>query len=62
MIINRQVAKGICFLVAPFVAGVVLGWLAVPIVLVAWLIGLIDAILIAGRINRGESVREWQWF
>ena len=56
---NKQVLKGITFLL-----GAIL--LAVPTYggsfLVASIIGLVDAIQIANRLNRGEVVTQWQFF
>jgi len=36
-----------------------LPWIVLPIF---WAAQIIDAALIAGRVNRGEQVREWDWF
>jgi hypothetical protein len=60
MCVNRQVAKGLIFgLLGGIVFSVVTcGWGAI----IWWPLTLIDAILIANRLNRGEPVREWQFF
>jgi len=60
MLINKQVAKGLLIgLLAQIVVAVVTcGYgliLTGPVV-------LIDAILIANKLNRGEAVGEWEWF
>ena len=59
MLINRQYVKGIVCLIGGIALTSVLGCLAIfPI----WALSLADASCIARRLNRGEPVREWQWF
>lgn len=57
--VNKQVIKGVVLLLAavvllPLTLGV--GWFVIAIT------AFIDAICIANRLNRGEAVRQWQWF
>ena len=60
MIVNRQIAKGLLF--------GLLGGMAVSVLTCGWgliiwyPLTVIDAIVIACRLNRGEPVREWQFF
>ncbi len=60
MLMNKQVAKGLLFgllggiIVCVFTCGYG--------VVVWWPLTLIDAILVANRLNRGEFVRDWQFF
>lgn len=60
MLINRQIAKGLIY---GLLAGTVIGMLTCG---VGWIIlyplTVIDAIMVANRLNRGESIREWQFF
>ena len=58
-IYNKQVLKGVVLLVASIVLGVFSGGLAW---LVTWPISIIDACLIAQKLNRGQAVKEWEWF
>lgn len=59
-IINQQVMKGLLFWL--------LGGIAVSIVtcglgaIVVYPLMLVDTIMIANRLNRGEMVRDWQFF
>lgn len=56
---NRQIAKGVALLLG----SIALACLTFGISLLAtWPINLIDADMIASRLNRGEAVGEWQWF
>ena len=60
MILNGQVAKGLLF---GLLAGVLIGIFTCGYGLLLWYpIALIDAILVANRLNRGEAVGEWQFF
>jgi TM2 domain-containing membrane protein YozV len=62
-----QVKKGIIMLVAYFgiwVVSWVLAWFLIGfccmiIPLAIWIYGLYDAFATAGKINRGEAVRDW---
>ncbi len=59
-IINRQVAKG---LVIYLVCAGILAWFTCGLaMLLIWPIGLIDTVVIANKLNRGETVGEWQFF
>lgn len=65
---NRQPSKGTTLLLVATLCLVVFAvsprayghaaWGAVA----AWLLGVFDAGLVAGRIVRGESVSAWRWF
>ena len=60
MLINRQYAKGLVFGLVVFMG---VGALTCGLSLaVAYPLMLVDAILVATKLNRGEPVREWQWF
>ena len=60
MLINRQITKGLVYglLIHGFLALVTCGLTAV----VSYPLTLIDAILVAMKLNRGEAVKEWQFF
>lgn len=59
MILNRQIAKGIICLLAGFlITSVSCGTGFFPL----YVLMLIDAILIARKLNRGEAVRDWEFF
>lgn len=68
-LLNRQYGKGAVILAFTFFGGIVifiaailtLG-LALLLLPVLWVAQLIDAAIIAGRLNRGEPVGLWQWF
>jgi hypothetical protein len=72
MILNGQKAKGVVMLMATIVLLVcgllvaqesqVLMLFAVVAGVGAYLVGLVDVILIANRVKNGEIVREWDWF
>lgn len=58
-IYNRQYVKGGVLLVITIAfAFMTCG----AFVCIAWPVLLIDAVLIASRLNRGEIVRQWQFF
>jgi hypothetical protein len=59
MIINKQVIKGVVMLIGGLLFTLVTGGLGF---LVIYPLGLIDVILIANRLKRGEAVGPWQWF
>lgn len=55
---NRQIKKGFAIL-----AGLVASWFLIPVSPLAIVaVAAVDAYMIAARIQRGETVREWQWF
>lgn len=60
MLINRQIAKGLIYglvvytIVSMLTCGV--GWV------ILYPLTLIDAIMVANRLNRGEAIRDWQFF
>jgi hypothetical protein len=59
MLYNRQYAKGVTCLFVSIVVGIVtlgIGSLGI------WVVGIIDCVLIANRLNRGEPVGQWQFF
>lgn len=58
-IYNRQYVKGVVLLVITI--ALAFGTCG-AFVCIAWPVLLIDAILIASRLNRGEIVRQWQFF
>ena len=58
-IYNKQTVKGLVFLLISVVLAVFTCGLSL---LITYPIILIDAALIAGRLNRGESISEWQCF
>jgi serine/threonine protein kinase len=50
-IYNGQIAKGILiFLLLPCLS------------IIIWIIGIIDAVMIAQKLQRGQSVDKWEWF
>lgn len=60
MLINRQVVKGLVYglLISGAVSLLTCGMAA----LVFYPLTVIDAIMVANRLNRGEAVKEWQFF
>lgn len=56
---NQQYVKAIVCLLGGLVAGALTGWLALPVV---WVVGIIDSVIIARRLERGEAVGPWQFF
>lgn len=60
MLINRQVVKGLVYglLIAGAASLLTCGMAA----LVFYPLTVIDAIMVANRLNRGEAVKEWQFF
>ncbi len=59
MIINKQVIKGVVMLIGGVFFTLITGGLGIFVV---YPLGLIDVILIANRLRRGEPVGQWQWF
>jgi hypothetical protein len=57
--VNHQVIKGVVIMLAALCLGVFTAGVAT---LIIWLFAFIDTICIANRLNRGEPVREWQFF
>lgn len=56
---NRQYGKGLALLVGSIVCAVcTVGFSC----LLSWPIALIDAGMVAQKLNRGQAVREWEWF
>ncbi|MFA0782122.1 hypothetical protein, partial [Fervidibacter sacchari] len=58
-IYNGQVAKGLVLLVSAIVLGVLtacIGWLVVAVV------SIVDAVMIAKKLQQGQAVGEWEWF
>lgn len=58
-ILNRQVSKGVWMIVASLVLALPTFFIA-PVVI--GIISLVDGILIANRLQRGEPVGKWQFF
>ena len=63
---NHQVAKG-ALLLALSTLGLILTlrqWsdILALILVIAWMVSILDAALIAGRMLNQEHVRPWQWF
>jgi hypothetical protein len=56
---NRQYIKGIVFLVGALILGVLTGCIAC---FITFPVAAIDAYSIAQRINRGQPVRQWDFF
>lgn len=60
MLINRQYIKGLVF---GLLVGGVVTTVTCGLGVIAWYpLTLIDAILVAIKLNRGERVKEWQFF
>ena len=60
MLVNRQIVKGLVY--GLMIHGI-LGLVTCGITFViSYPLTLIDAILVAIKLNRGEAVREWQFF
>lgn len=60
MIVNKQVTKGLIIgLLVPVVLAVCTSGISF---LVTYPLTLIDAILIANKLNRGQAVGEWEYF
>ena len=64
-IYNEQLGKGAVILLA-FLAllglTVVIKWFAIVSLLLVWLMAIVDAAVIAGKIAEGQKVRKWHWF
>lgn len=56
---NKQIIKGMVMLLFVLVLGFFTGGLSL---FLTWPLALIDAYKIADRLNRGETITEWQWF
>jgi TM2 domain-containing membrane protein YozV len=57
--VNKQTNKGIVILISCIVAGLATFGIGGFVIAV---LAAIDAGIIAGRLNRGEAVGQWQWF
>lgn len=57
--VNKQVLKGVTLLLGAIFLAIPTHGFSFP---VAFIVGLIDAIQIANRLNRGEVVTTWQFF
>jgi hypothetical protein len=60
MLINRQIVKGLVY-------GMVLGGVITAVTcglgaMVWYPLTVIDAIIVAVKLNRGERIKEWQFF
>lgn len=67
-IYNHQSGKGL-MMIALFVAGMIFliasrfaSGLIIALLVMLWVVSILDAALIAGRILNQERVRPWQWF
>lgn len=60
MLINRQVVKGLVYglLISGLLTLVTCGLAAI----IVYPLTIVDAIMVANRLNRGEAVKEWQFF
>jgi TM2 domain-containing membrane protein YozV len=58
-IYNRQAIKGVVILLSAMVLAIFTMGISI---LITYPLAAIDAALIAGRLNRGEAITEWQWF
>jgi len=56
---NGQMIKGVVLILVSIVAAVITAGFSILLTLP---VSILDAILIAQRLNRGETVRDWQWF
>lgn len=60
MLVNRQYVKGIVTLVG---FGMIPAAVTCGLSAIVWYpLSVIDAILVANRLNRGEAISEWQCF
>jgi TM2 domain-containing membrane protein YozV len=62
-IYNGQVAKGLIFWLAggifiPFTL-FCLAWYLLPII---WIVGIVDSVLVANKLNSGRPIAEWEFF
>lgn len=55
---NGQVAKGFLFLAT----AILFGCLFWPISLVIWVVGLVDAIMVGDKKQKGQFIDQWQFF
>jgi TM2 domain-containing membrane protein YozV len=58
-LVNGQVAKGLVLFCAALVIGVLTGGVGT---LVFWALAVVDAGLVAQKLNRGWPVGQWDWF
>jgi TM2 domain-containing membrane protein YozV len=56
-IYNGQIAKGLLILLLSL--SLLLSCLGTIII---WIIGIIDTVMIAQKLQRGQSVGKWEWF
>jgi hypothetical protein len=60
MLVNRQVVKGLVF---GLFVGSVFTYATCGLGFLIWYpLTLVDAILVAIKLNRGQAVREWEFF
>lgn len=60
MLLNRQIAKGLVF---GLLAGGLLTCFTFGIGALIWYpLTMIDAILVANKLNRGQAIKEWEFF
>ena len=53
-IYNGQVSKGLLLFV--------LGWLTICGFGILWIVSMVDAVMIAKKLQQGQAVGEWEWF
>jgi TM2 domain-containing membrane protein YozV len=58
-IYNGQVAKGLVLLVSAIVLGVLTACIGPLVVAV---VSIVDAVMIAKKLQQGQAVGEWEWF
>lgn len=59
MLVNRQYAKGVVWLVLSFAISFATCFFGlIPM----WIIGIIDVSIVANRLNRGEVIGDWRFF
>jgi hypothetical protein len=60
MLVNRQIAKGLIY---GLLLGSILGFATCGIGLIIWYpLTLIDALLVAQKLNQGKAIKEWEFF
>ena len=60
MLVNRQYVKGIVY---GLILGAVLGFATCGIGFMIWYpLTLVDAILVAVKLNQGRAIKEWEYF
>lgn len=60
MLVNRQIVKG---LVYGLIIGSVLGFATCGLAFIVWYpLTVVDAILVANKLNRGQAIKEWEFF